>query len=117
MMGMVQAGLSRDVDQEFEKMFPLEVGNSDSATFAGAGYSSGVYIYSYEVLGIEDITVPAGTFHTFKIEVRQDSKGYSDLKTFWYSPELGWSVKVTYRQFRGDPITVPSWEMLAIKRP
>jgi hypothetical protein len=54
------------------------------------------------VLGWEDVTVPAGTFHTLKVVVLSryyGAGGYNDDSklTFWYAAEVNRFVKFDYR--------------------
>ena len=54
------------------------------------------------VLGWEDVTVPAGTFHALKVVVLSryyGAGGYNDdsTLTFWYVPEVNRFVKFDYR--------------------
>jgi hypothetical protein len=54
------------------------------------------------VLGWEDVTVPAGTFHALKVVVSSryyGAGGYNDVSTltFWYVPEVNRFAKFDYR--------------------
>jgi DUF3108-like len=52
-----------------------------------------VYQNSYSVLAQEEITVPAGTFNTFKTKHEQSHNATGTkrwgVRYFWYAPELG----------------------------
>jgi hypothetical protein len=45
---------------------------------------------TYRVVGVEQVEVPAGTFHAFKLVREVDS---SILDQYWYSPDVHWYVK------------------------
>ena len=45
---------------------------------------------SYKVLGVESVTVPAGTFRAFKIVREVES---SVVDQYWYAPDVRWYVK------------------------
>ena len=79
--------------------FPLYVGKkwkrlfSARPSFLNRDYD---YLMEYKVLCIEDITVSAGTFKAFKVEINHtnnESKG-SGKAHIWYSPEVKLFVKV-----------------------
>ena len=55
-----------------------------------------------EVLAIEDITVPAGTFHTLKYRGALVSSGNVQIATTWVSTEHN----IVVRQEAGDQVTV-----------
>jgi hypothetical protein len=79
--------------------FPLYVGKkwkrlfSARPSFLNRDYD---YLMEYKVLCIEDITVSAGTFKAFKVEINHtnnESKG-SGKAHIWYSPKVKLFVKV-----------------------
>lgn len=71
--------------------FPLSVGQKHQAkfTFTRQGKSR-IIVQRIEVQAFETMTVPAGTFGTFRIELKSPEV----KKTLWYSPEL----KITVRR-------------------
>ena len=75
---------------DIESLWPLSVGKSVDYKAAWNGNSQNK---SAKVVAIEDVTVPAGTFKTFRIEVTTRNKWYADEATTWWSPELGIMVK------------------------
>lgn len=87
--------------------FPLKVGDSYSIAFefrdARFGPNSGRASYDIKVTGWEDVTVPAGTFHTLKIEGRGMVRRYDKQiefphsLTWWYSPKVNRHVKSRYQ--------------------
>ncbi|MGD1879309.1 MAG: hypothetical protein ACFB13_17620 [Kiloniellaceae bacterium] len=74
------------------QLFPLQVGKVVAFTrrWAGAAWRDRI-----EVLGVERVTVPAGSFDTFVLLRRSeqvDSEWRAEQRV-WYAPELGWVVK------------------------
>lgn len=70
--------------------FPLYVGQKHQAKFAYTRRGkSKIIIQWIEVQSFEKVTVPAGTFETFRIHVESPEVE----KTLWYSPELKIAVK------------------------
>lgn len=90
-------GFGRNLD------FPLTVGKQWSLDYKGTYVGSNKPIarkITYEVKGIEQVTVTAGTFRAFKLE-SDDRAGQRDYftTTYWYSPETRSIVK---SQFDGS---------------
>ncbi|MBT3788194.1 MAG: hypothetical protein HN725_14120 [Alphaproteobacteria bacterium] len=87
---------------DFSKLFPLEVGKSISGT--GSGVIRGnSFTFEREcwVDAQERITVPAGSFDTFKVMCAESEKYSSssstDRKTWWYAPSLDiWVARREY---------------------
>ena len=88
--------------------WPLKVGKSWSSHYVYTDHRRGRtwtgMVNTYRVIRIEQITVPAGTFKTVRIQM--EGAGRSAVRsTHWYSPKLGINVKVvnerTTRHFRG----------------
>lgn len=81
--------------------FPLWVGKSWKATFAyndrerGATFEN--IVWRGKVTDYEDVTVPAGTFKTFKVE---GTDGGVQL-VVWYSPKLNIIVKSSFERLPG----------------
>jgi len=84
-----------------EFLWPLWVGKSWTATFGFYNHEAGRNWSSvqnrWKVTAYEDITVPAGTFKTLRIE---SSPGINSAakRTVWYSPEHGLIVKRIYER-------------------
>lgn len=85
--------------------FPLKVGDKysldlDYRNITG-GNNIGHHQFDVEVVGWEDVSVPAGTFHALKIvasgayQVSRGSGGIRD--TWWYVPKLSRHVKFLQR--------------------
>lgn len=74
-------------------LFPLLVGKKAALQHSGSGWSnSGVA----EVIKIEEVTVPAGTFKTFVIRTTMGNlPWFSSTRIYWYSSEIGWFVKTS----------------------
>ena len=77
--------------------------------------------WACEVLGRTNLSVPAGTFDTWKIECRRYSIA-SDLKstlrqanTWYYSPEIGHYVVKESHYMSGKPLR--RWELVAVTPP
>lgn len=85
--------------------FPLEVGKAWTTrhrmTMHAAGGRAVDYELSCQVEAFEKVTVPAGSFDTFRIACRTT---IDNIETFWTSPELGVMVKSSLRRGPGNPI-------------
>jgi hypothetical protein len=80
----------------------LEVGDGDTQAVNG-----GDVVFSYEFLGVESVTVPAGTFEDcMKLEIHIESGGHDDAFHLWLAKGVG-SVKRDERPLGGD-----EWEEL-----
>jgi hypothetical protein len=53
----------------------------------------------YKVIGMEEVTVPAGTFRAVKI-VREVEASVMDQ--YWYAPDVGWYVKWVGRRGKDE---------------
>lgn len=66
----------------------------------------------------EKVTVKAGTFNTFKIEVEIPYQGRKSsslvVETYWYSPEIGRWVKRNYNDLGNQGLE--SWELESFNR-
>jgi hypothetical protein len=74
------------------QLFPLQVGKAVSFTRRWAGEA---WRDRIEVMGAEQVTVPAGTFDAFVL-LRVSEQVNSDWRAeqrIWYAPGLGWVVK------------------------
>lgn len=82
--------------------FPLYVGKKWRKMVSGIpqrGSTEINYLNEFQVTSFEDITVPAGTFKAFKIELKQTNYGgtfASGKVYFWYSPEVKFVTKLIY---------------------
>jgi hypothetical protein len=83
--------VSFDPDLGFDR--PLEVGHTSTGTYRMTipGKEQPVPMQvTQEVEAYEDVTVPAGTFKTFRVSW---SESIGNENIYWISPELGISVK------------------------
>jgi hypothetical protein len=69
--------------------WPLRVGKKWDSSYTSRNYSEGFRPspskVSVNIRTYEDLTVPAGTFKTLRIQAGGE--------TFWYAPSIGWVVK------------------------
>jgi hypothetical protein len=59
------------------------------------------YLNEYKVLSYGSITVPAGTFNAYKIELKQtiyEQRPESGKAYIWYSPEVQFYIKVIFEK-------------------
>jgi len=77
--------------------FPLYVGKKWSKMLQGllTDAIQQDYLYTFEVISLENVTVSAGTFKAFKIEVEQNriGSGNTAISHIWYSPDVKNLVK------------------------
>lgn len=100
----VQGGVKYELDASHYS-FPLFVGKEwETESKFSAPKLSGTYLNRGKVLGVEQITVPAGTFSVMKIEVRtyvnalidgSSHRSWIEVRTIWYIPEIGCPAKRT----------------------
>src|SRR5262249_31373576 len=64
----------------------------------------------YTVDAFEEITVPAGTFKTFRIRLMSPYQRY----VYWYEPKLGLVLKVDWERFAAHPFGVGTYQMEAL---
>jgi hypothetical protein len=80
------------------KLWPLRPGNSEWFVASGTtstGYPTSWY-ETYTVEGRERITVPAGTFDTYRMtwtEQGREESFYKAVMTYWFAPAVGYFVK------------------------
>jgi uncharacterized caspase-like protein len=99
-----------NIDGQQKLKFPLEPGSSwlSSGSFKSHDGSSGRNEFEYRALAWEQVTVPAGTFWALKIDVggwrynlttavRSQMDPQRIEGTVWYSPEVKYAVKSSYR--------------------
>jgi len=98
-MDCVAAGVTPD-GGVLGQIFPLEVGKAVHFTRRWGGEA---WRDSIEVLAVERVTVPAGTFDTFVLLRNSEQIGgeWRAEQRTWYAPELGWVVKFEGYNNRG----------------
>ena len=84
-------------------IFPLEIGEKWDGTADKMLFSNGKhgkFIYKGEIVAYEKITVPAGTFDAFKVNVVLDATGTDEdanvgntILNYWYAPAAKRYVK------------------------
>lgn len=82
------------------ELFPLKVGKKASFSHSGVNDLNGWQWTNSdfaEVLSVETVTVPAGTFETFVIRTNMQNERWWGQSTCWYSPEVGYCVKRKWR--------------------
>lgn len=78
--------------------WPLEVGKTwtrEQRMTIHAAKRTIAYVVTQKVEAYEDVTVPAGTFKTFRVST---STSLGDENMVWFSPELGIFVKQSLRR-------------------
>ena len=81
--------------------FPLHIGDKFSVAYeyrnAIRGSNIGTQQFDIEVVGWEDVTVPAGTFHSIKVVARgsgtRNDGTQAIERTWWYVPDVNRYVK------------------------
>ena len=71
-------------------LFPLEVGKKDSVNVAGTNSKGNTWStrMTCEVMGTDNVTVPAGTFDTYHVVCKDEWS----RRDYHYAPELGTSI-------------------------
>jgi len=97
-------------------IWPLEPGKKAKFGHSGRGWSSRDDV---EVNGIENITVPAGNFDTYRITTAMDDwSGWTGKRQCWYAPEIGFCVKIILEsESRRRGRSVETLELLSVKKP
>lgn len=80
--------------------WPLEVGKTWTAAYTETDYDgaeeelgSESVTAVHEVLALEDVGTPAGSFRAYKIERTESWNGGTDTVSYFYDPDLGLIVK------------------------
>lgn len=95
-------------------LFPLKVGRR--ASFSHSGVASNrpwTNSDTAEVVTIEKVTVPAGTFETFVLRTDMGNANWWGQNTCWYAPEIGYCVKRKWRSATSSS----DWELVSVKTP
>ena len=100
---------------DLKSLWPLKVGNKTVQTVNGVGYNGQPYSTSVTitVAAYEKITVPAGTFDTFRVE--ENKAGESKPRTHWWAPALGMSIKESFPDWQ-DYTKLKVYELAAVKK-
>ena len=99
---------------DLKSLWPLKVGNKTVQIFNvtgrdGKSYSNNV---TMSVAGYEKVTVPAGTFDTFRVEETKAGDPVPHIP--WWAPALGVSVKESFPDWR-DRSKLIVYELAAVK--
>jgi hypothetical protein len=102
-------------------VWPLVAGTEKDVDFMGEGPAAGRMFHEhYLVTGPEQITVQAGTFRVYRIVAEQAANQgiYRDRETYWWSPDVNWTVKFTHESLQGEKSNKhPNWELISISAP
>ena len=86
----------RDVPPRLYYQWPLVVGNRWQQDLTFENWRDKItssLTFSWEVVGAEQLTVPAGRFHTLKI-VSRNERMQRTINEWWYAPEVKQFVKI-----------------------
>jgi hypothetical protein len=114
--GLLRFAPDQITDQREERaapIWPMEVGKH---TRIEGGRGLIVYVHDVTVEARETVTVPAGTFATYRIRWAERSIGARSpeiVRTIWYSPALHFPVKHVDQQ---DGAARYSWELRSVTR-
>ena len=100
---------------DLKSLWPLKVGNKTVQTVNGVGYNGQPYTtnVTLTVAAYEKITVPAGTFDTFRVE--ENKAGDSKPRTHWWAPALGMSIKESFPDWQ-DPTKLKIYELVSVRK-
>jgi hypothetical protein len=91
-------------DPGFGWRWPIWVGSSWLVTSSFTDHVRGRTFDSvkiwYKVAAYEDVTVPAGTFKTWRVD--SDAGGGATITTAWWNPDLGITVKFLSERTSGN---------------
>jgi hypothetical protein len=99
---------------DLKSLWPLKAGNKTTQTVSSIGrdgkpYSSTVTL---TVAAFEKVTVPAGTFDSFRVE--ETKAGDTAARIHWWAPSLGVSVKESFPDWT-DRSKLKVYELSAVK--
>jgi hypothetical protein len=105
---------------KFRSLIPLEVGRKIKFQTSGAGSrgADGFWFQEVSVERFERVVTPAGTFAAFVILYDEQAPQFGHGQwqyRYWYSPEVGHTVKFEFTTFRGNPPPnyPKNWELTA----
>jgi len=77
-------------------LFPMKVGASQTVRHtANTPKGAQNYTMTVSVEAAEEVTVPAGTFKTFRLRVaKKNDTGWNGDYLMWYAPEVGYFVRI-----------------------
>lgn len=97
------------------QLFPLKIGKRATSGHGGTTASGIVFTTTdkLEVVTMETVKVPAGTFETFVIRTDMSNANWWGQNTCWYAPEIGYCAK---RKFRSATSSL-DWELASVTKP
>lgn len=104
------------VMKAIDGLWPLATGKTAEAWVYNTEWA---WKLSWKVLGLERVTVPAGTFDAWLIEHTEESLqgGYVGKSRSWYAPTVGWNVRYrSWQQFPYSTEKPEEWELTAVPR-
>jgi hypothetical protein len=98
---------------DLKSLWPLKVGNRISQTVNGIGHDGKPYstAVTITVAGYEKVTVPAGTFDTFRIEERKADDPAPRIR--WWAPAIAATVKQSFPDWQ-DRSRLKVYELVSI---
>jgi len=99
---------------DLKSLWPLKVGNETMQTVSSMGRDGKAYTsnVTMTVAAYEKITVPAGTFDTFRVE--ESKVGDAAPRIHWWAPSLAASVKETFPDWM-DRSKLKVYELSVVK--
>jgi hypothetical protein len=99
---------------DLKSLWPLKVGNKTTQTVSSTGRDGKAYTstVTMTVAASEKVTVPAGTFDSFRVE--ETKAGEATPRIHWWAPGLGISVKETFPDWT-DRSKLKVYELSAVK--
>ncbi|MFO1058705.1 MAG: hypothetical protein U1E53_17265 [Dongiaceae bacterium] len=94
----------QDFTADLDAIFPLQVGKTVTTQYSGSSNKDGSWTgtQTCNVADTESVTVPAGTFDTYKVVCRfgkNPDQPYTTI-THWYAPKAG--TDVLYKEYTPD---------------
>ncbi len=104
-----------------ESLWPLAVGKKAEFEQSYAT-SPDRWRHSIEILRTEPIVVDERRYRAFVVSHRMKAAGanmdaFERVRTLWYVPEIGWSLRQRETQLAGQPIRMFDWDVLRIVPP
>lgn len=104
---------SEHVMQAVDRLWPLAAGKTASAWVYNNEWA---WKLSWQVVGEERVSVPAGTFDAWVIEHTEESLqgGYTGKSRSWYAPSIGWNVQHrSWQQYPYSSKKPEEWQLTA----
>lgn len=120
--GLVRLLMPSNFDRTaVESLWPLAVGKKAEFEQSYAT-SPDRWRHSIEILRTEPIVVDERRYRAFVVSHRMKAAGanmdaFERVRTLWYVPEIGWSLRQRETQLAGQPIRMFDWDVLRIVPP